>query len=214
MDHQKVLQTLQQMATNPEQAKAYLANPQEYVSKQNLLSDEERNMVFQLASPLNEIMEYQRSMILQKTEIEKVNNSYRRGITQANEQTIRGFSSTMLMYQVSFYLGVALLITAIVFAVVTKGSLYPILFGSIGIIDLLTFFIAKPPESLQQSRSQQAKLNAAFYSWFLDLYNWNSFYIQYSSKGTNVDLQTMKEVSSSQIANTERLMKIISEHIE
>jgi uncharacterized membrane protein len=214
MDHQKVLQTLQQMATNPNEAKAYLANQQEYLSKQNLLSNEEKNMIFQLASPLNEILEYQRSMILQKTEIEKVNNSYRRGITQANEQSIRGFSSTMLMYQVSFYLGVALLITAIVFAVVTKGSLYPILFGSIGTIDLLTFFIAKPPESLQQSRSQQAKLNAAFYSWFLDLYNWNSFYIQYSSKGTTVDLQTMKEVSSSQIANTERLMKIISEHIE
>lgn len=139
-----------------------------------------------------------------------MNDSYRDGIIQTNHQIIKGFSATMLMYQVSFYVGVVLIIAALLFAVFLKSSLFSILFGSIGAMDLLTFFIAKPPQSLQQSRSDQAKLNAAFYSWFLDLYNWNSFYLQFSAKGQPIDLATMKEVSELQIKNTGRLMEIMN----
>lgn len=158
-------------------------------------------------------LEQEGDMMKNQQEMADLNNSFRDAMAATNRQTTQGFRHTMFMYSVSFYLGVVLIIAALIFAVVTRSPLFSILFGSLGSLNLLTFFIAKPPQRLQESRSEQAKLNAVFYSWFLDLTNWNGYFLQYSSKGIEVDINKVTQVSAAQIDNTIRLMEVISNHI-
>lgn len=213
-DYSKKIACLQKLLHSEEDKNLYKNNPYQYLALNGITNTEDQQELISLLAPAEDFQKsIAKSAMDQITEINNVNSSYRQGLSKANYQTIKGFHATMTMYIVSFYLGVALLITAIVFAIFAKSSLFAIVFGSIGTLDLLTFFIAKPPLSLQQSRSEQAKLNAAFYSWFTDLYNWNSFYLQFSQKGQTIDFGIMKQVSDAQIANTEKLMQIISAHI-
>lgn len=213
-DYRAKLECLKKLLHDEHEQRLFKANPKTFFSKNAILNAEDQQLISELVSPAEKLKNsLAKDYVDQLEEIKNVNSSYRQGLSKANHQTIRGFNATMIMYQVSFYLGVALIIVAMVFAFVVKSSLFAIVFGSIGTLDLLTFFIAKPPLSLQESRSEQAKLNAAFYSWFLDLYNWNSFYLQYSQKGEIINLETMKAVSDAQIINTEKLMSLISRHI-
>ena len=215
MNHENILKCLAEIVSDPEKQKVYFSNPLKFLQESGL-SPEEQQACFQFASPVAKFHNFQYQMLedsrKQQIEIAEVNSSFRKSMINTNNNIISGFNSTMTMYKVSFYLGVALLIVAVVFAFVSKSSLFAILFGSIGTIDILTFFITKPPQSLQKSRAEQAKLNAVYYSWFLDLYNWNAYYLQFQTpQGELIKFETVKGVSEKQVENTEKLMKIISE---
>lgn len=92
------------------------------------------------------------------------------------EQIEYGYKVSMRMYWVAFLAGILLIITAIVFAIVKKENLLSIVFGSLGTMDLLVFFIMKPPLELQNSRIGFARLEAAFMNWFIDMTNLNGLY--------------------------------------
>jgi len=214
MDYTKKIACLRKLLTDNDEKEKYKSNPSVYLASNGVVTAADQGVIIDLLYPA-EILQKEliKKDLDNRAEVDAVNSSYRQGLSKANHQTVSGFHTTMVMYIVSFYLGVALLVTAIVFAIVAKSSLFTIIFGSIGTLDLLTFFITKPPLSLQASRSEQAKLNAAFYSWFLDLMNWNAFYLQYSQVGQTIDFDVMKNVSEAQIGNTQKLMEIISDNI-
>jgi hypothetical protein len=125
-------------------------------------------------------------------------------VTQIDE----AFQSTMLMYQVSFYLGVALVVVAIGFALVTKGSLLPMVLGGLGTADILTFFFTKPPERLQSSRASLAQLQIALLNWFNDVINQNAFLAQLNQQGV-LDMNTFEHLSDVQMEHTERIMRVL-----
>jgi len=215
MNYKNKITSLKKIMENKESAEHYSSNPAFFMQQNGIVRPEDQQEFIELVLPAQETQKlFMEINFKQYKETLKVNSSYREGLSKTNEQTIRGFKQTMIMYNVSFYIGIALIVAAVVAAFVIKSSLFTIVFGSIGTLDLLTFFIANPPLRLQESRAEQAKLNAAFYSWFLDLYNWNSFYVQYSQKGELINLEIMKQVSDSQIKNTRKLMEIISRHID
>jgi hypothetical protein len=95
------------------------------------------------------------------------------GLNQTLNQIDRAFRSTMFMYKVLFYLGVALVIVATVSAFTLQGSpsKLPAIFGSLGTLDMLIFFLKDPQEKIQSSRADLAQLQAALYSWFMDSTN-------------------------------------------
>jgi hypothetical protein len=208
MDYNKLLKLLNLVLNDVNQQHIYKADPDQFF-KQNNFSQEEIITWVRFLMPLKQEEAIQKN----QQEMVDLNNSFRDAMAATNRQTTEGFSHTMLMYSVSFYLGVVLIIAALIFAVVTRSPLFSILFGSLGSLNLLTFFIAKPPQRLQESRSEQAKLNAVFYSWFLDLTNWNGYYLQYSSRGIEIDIDKVTQVSATQTDNTIRLMEVISSHI-
>ena len=218
LNAEKILRLVSGILNNKAEAERYLLNPQQYLEGIKDLTPAEMNEAYRLLSPVLEFQKYQIDMLeskkISENRINEVNDSFRDGITEANKQTIRGFSYTMLMYQVAFYFGILMLLASLAFALITNRSLFPILFGSVGTLTILAFFITKPPQQLQESRSKQVQLNAAFYSWFIELYNWNSYYVQFGAKGEQVTLEDMTTVSNLQIDHTERLMKLISERLE
>lgn len=80
----------------------------------------------------------------------------------------RGYATAMLMYELIFGLGVALIIAALGFGLVQGGSTLTILLTSAGTVNLLTFLVRDPPRLLQENRAQLTKLMAAHFSWWTD----------------------------------------------
>lgn len=137
--------------------------------------------------------------------------SFKSGLRKTIEQIDSGFRSTMLMYKVAFYLGVVLIIVAGYAALIDELSLLSIIFSGVGILDILAFFITKPAQNLQTSRANLAQLQAAFFNWFIDIYNWNS-YLMHLNNTNQVEFSKMKEVSDVLLANTGQTMSLIQQY--
>jgi hypothetical protein len=129
--------------------------------------------------------------------------SFKGALRDTVKQIERGFRTTMVMYTVAFYLGVGLIVAATVMAFVKEQALLPIVFGTLGIADLIAYFITKPPQDLQFSRARLAQLQAAFFHWFMDYTNWNGLLME---RG---DEDSLKRVSAVLMANTEKTMQLI-----
>jgi hypothetical protein len=135
-------------------------------------------------------------------------DSFKSALRDTVKQIERGFRSTMVMYTVAFYLGVGLIVSAIAMAFVKEKALLPIVFGSLGIADVIAYFITKPPQDLQFSRARLAQLQAAFFNWFIDYTNWNGVLMTWSQDG-RADLQSVKTVSAILMEHTEKTMALI-----
>lgn len=211
MDYNRKMECLNNMLQHNEESASFITNPEQYFANFGISDKQDQRKLYAMLQPGREL---QKLLLENEKKLRNSNTnvllSYQESLAKTNSETVRGFSSTMLMYQISFYTGIALIVAAVVFAVVLKSTLFSIIFGSIGTLELLTFFIANPPVRLQESRSEHTKLNAAFYSWYVDLFNWNSFFLQYSGKGQEVPYDILKKVSDSQVENTRKLMEIIT----
>ncbi|MGB5023886.1 MAG: hypothetical protein WBO44_00990 [Saprospiraceae bacterium] len=120
------------------------------------------------------------------------------------------YQYVLLMYLFAFYLGVALIVTSIIFAAQDK-VFFSMAFGAIGLIDIVTHFIYKPPLDLQSSRANLAQLMVILTNWFSDVMNLNTFMGQ---QGDKLTLDQLKELSDKQNANTEKMLGLIEKYCE
>lgn len=139
------------------------------------------------------------TMISLKTSIQDV-------ITDAK----KAYKYVSWMYIVAFYLGVALIITAIVFAALDK-TILSIAFGTIGLADIVGHFIFKPPLELQSSRANLAQLMVILTNWFSDVSNLNSYL---SQPGKQFTLEDIERVSEKQNNNTRKMIELIEKYCE
>jgi hypothetical protein len=137
----------------------------------------------------------------------QMKNSLRNTVDQIDD----AFRSTMIMYQVSFYLGVALVIASVVAAALTKQTLLPVVFGAMGVADVMTFFLAKPQEKLQSSRASLAQLQAALFTWFSDAVNQNGYLMSLSQQG-KLDEATMARLSKTLMLHTEQTLAMLQKY--
>jgi len=138
-------------------------------------------------------------------------DSFKSGLRATVAQIERGFGYTMTMYIVAFYLGVVLVLAAILMAFFEQKSLLSIVFGGLGTADVIAYFITKPPQDLQFSRGRLAQLQAAFFNWFIDYTNWNGVLVTWSQEG-KADLLVMKDVSTTLMDHTEKTMALIDKY--
>lgn len=145
----------------------------------------------------------------------QVAEKFKEGLKSTIDQIDKGFRITQAMYIVTFYLGVVLILTSIVFAFTGGGSLIPIVFAGLGMVDFIFFFVKKPPQELQKSRADLAQLQAAYYNWFVDWYNWNSFLvkIEYIPDADQL-FKHVKAVSDEVFEKTEKTLKFIRDYCE
>lgn len=120
------------------------------------------------------------------------------------------YQYVLLMYLFAFYLGVALIVTSIIFAAQDK-VFFSMAFGAIGLIDIVTHFIYKPPLDLQSSRANLAQLMVILTNWFSDVMNLNTFM---GEQGKKLTLDQLKELSDKQNANTEKMLGLIERYCE
>ncbi len=140
-----------------------------------------------------------------------VANAMKKAIQITVKQIDDAYSSTMLMYTVTFYLGITLVILAAIVAVISKDTLLPTIFGTLGIADLVAFLITKPPERLQNSRASLAQLQGAFFNWFTDVYNWNT-YLSLLQQQNKLELTQMQQISDILMTNTDKTMSMLQKY--
>lgn len=131
------------------------------------------------------------------------------GLQATLEQIDRAYRSTMLMYQTTFYLGVILVLASVVAAFVGREGLLSAIFGSLGIMDLLAFFLFKPQERLQASRASLAQVQAALFNWFMDSVNLNTLM---GVMGQSNDYSGAQKVSESLLAHTEKTLEMLQKY--
>jgi hypothetical protein len=127
------------------------------------------------------------------------------------DQIDSAYRSTMLMYQISFYLGILLILVALGLALTTKESLLPMVFGTLGTLDILTFFLVKPQEQLQNSRASLAQLQAGLYNWFMDSFNQHTFLGLLQQQG-KLDAASMQQVSQALMSNTNQTLEMLQKY--
>jgi hypothetical protein len=115
----------------------------------------------------------------------------------------------MLMYQISFYLGVLLIVVAVGVALLGREPLLPAVFGALGTADILAFFLLKPQERLQASRASLAQVQAALYNWFMDSVNLNTLMSKFDQKG---DLSSAAAVSESLMQHTDKTLEMLQKY--
>ncbi len=139
----------------------------------------------------------------------EVAKEMKEGLKRTLEQIDRAYRSTMLMYQVSFYLGVLLILVAVGTALLGREPLLSAVFGTLGTADLLVFFLVKPQERLQASRSNLAQVQAALYNWFMDSVNLNTLMGKYDQQG---DLEGAASVAETLMQHTDKTLEMLQKY--
>ena len=121
-----------------------------------------------------------------------------------------GFKKVMVMYMITFYVGIGLILVACVGSLLAAGREFTLLSGSIGVIDVVAFLIFKPAESLQQSRGTLAQLISAFLTWYSDSKNSMQIYKKEMRRESD-SINLYEKVSKRNVLNTISLMQAIQQ---
>jgi len=124
------------------------------------------------------------------------------------DEVDKGFRKVMFMYTLAFYVGLGLIVFSCLGTLYFEDNLFLLVFGGVGVADVVAFFIFKPAEDLQRSRGNLAQLVSAFLTWYNDAHNWNQFLAKELGNQT-CDLGVVKEVSKRSMVNTITIMSAI-----
>lgn len=127
-------------------------------------------------------------------------------IRDAREQVNPAYSSTLIMHNVTFYLGIVLILSAVYSAYLGSEFLSAI-FGSVGIATIFSIFLKDPVKGLHQSIGNFIQLEIIFNSYARQLGYWKVY--------ENID---DKEINSKLVNEielcTKRTVYLIQEYCE
>lgn len=152
-----------------------------------------------------------RMMNAQLSQTMAVATDMKDGLRRTVEQIDQAFRSSMLMYQITFYLGLALILIAVAYATLKGDVAVSSILGGLGMADLIAFLIAKPPERLQSSRANLVQLQAALFNWFNDSYNQNTYLGMLAQQG-KLDHDAMERLSEKMMAHTDSTMAMLQKY--
>jgi hypothetical protein len=134
------------------------------------------------------------------------------GLLEVVKQIDRGYRITMGMYTAAFVVGIAMLITSTVSALLQNVHSAALL-GGLGAADIVAFLVFKPAQELQSSRGSLAQLQAAFFSWINDVHNWNDYLdlLQNEAGSAPPSFEKFKEISEIQARSTGQMVHLIAE---
>jgi hypothetical protein len=146
-----------------------------------------------------------------------MSNGFRQGLLQVIKQVEAGYSRVMLMYTIAFYLGIALIIVSAVASLVMKEHVAALVFGGLGMADVVTAFIFRPAQELQNSRGNLTQLQAAFFNWANDVRNWSAYLERLDNSvrpGERPPYDEFEKVSLRVQANTAEMMRLVDLYCE
>jgi hypothetical protein len=96
----------------------------------------------------------------------------RKRILKVIDEIDKGFERSMLMYTITFYVGIGVIIYSIVSTITFGQNTFNLVFGAVGVLDVISFLVFKPTEDLQKSRGNLAQLISAFLAWYSSMTAW------------------------------------------
>ena len=211
---------VQKVVTDKAFMQALIADPDGTITKEGITDPAEAMQLKQALIPLltgmragTQAGEMNALLLDQLKSTLETANRMKSGLRDTVDQIESGFRYSMVMYMVAFYLGVLLILGSAVLVVVRGDSLLPAVFGTLGIADVITYFVTRPPQNLQASRADLTQLQLLFFNWFNDFFNWNS-YLSDLAKAGKVDYNLMHKVSTTMLENTDKTMSLIEQYCE
>ena len=123
-----------------------------------------------------------------------------------------GYSRVMMMYTIAFYAGIVLIGLSVFASLWLNNNAAALIFGGLGMADIISTFIFRPAQELQNSRSNLTQLQAAFFSWMNDVRNWNTYLDKLDAStrpGKRPPFEEFERVSLRILSNTGEMMKLI-----
>ncbi|WP_027125111.1 hypothetical protein [Gelidibacter mesophilus] len=191
----------------------------EYFKKYNLTDDNLikikaiNDNIAQNAYRNNEIQMRQQQKLLESGDqtFELIKNM-KLGLNDTLESNRRAQSISTWMYIFSFCLGLGLIITSVVFAVMDRPIL-AIAFEIFGMVDIVAHFIADPPARLQESRSNYVQLTGLTLAWFKETLS-NDAYMATSLLGSKEMLDNYNSLSENYVTNTGKFFQMMDDLAE
>jgi|GEM_PF-2493737 len=126
-------------------------------------------------------------------------------------KSIQGLSKWM--FGLTFALGFVLIGFSIYFAMKGQETM-AMVFGSIGLIDIIAHLIADPPMKAQDSRSNYAQLTVGILAWFSDIMNNNAVLAQAQNLPYEQFAEEYRKLSSQQMENTNKILRLLDDVAE
>ena len=142
----------------------------------------------------------------------EVATKFREGLIRDLESVHKAYDKVMVMYTIAFYLGVFLIGFSLYSAVFLKNDILTILTGVLGTADIVTSFIYRPAQELQNSRGNLVQLKCAFFNWLNDLNCWNVYLNRAGRNKDNVSYDEVKNVSKTMLENLSVIMELIEKY--
>ena len=127
--------------------------------------------------------------------------------------TLTAYNRVLLIYTVAFVVGVMLIITAVVFGAMGKTVL-AITFGTIGLIDIVTYFLKIPANKIQERRSNLSQLQVVLLVWLKDVINNDVLMAQKNQVQGGISIEDYQKLTDININNTVILLKLIEDVAE
>jgi hypothetical protein len=141
-----------------------------------------------------------------------------KGLVDVVKQIDEGYKRVMTMYTVAFYLGIFMVLVSVFASLALRSDASVLILGGMGMADIIASLVFQPAQSLQNSRSDLAQLQAAFFNWINDVNNWDA-YLRLLDEEANSNkhppaFDKMREVSDILVHNTERMMYLVERYCE
>jgi cell shape-determining protein MreC len=144
-----------------------------------------------------------------------MSGEFRKGLVDVVRQIEQGYSRVMLMYSVAFYVGIALICLSVLSSLWFKENLAVLIFGGLGMADVVTTFIFRPAQELQNSRGNLTQLQAAFFNWANDVRNWTAYLERLDLRaGNQPPYEEFERVSQKMLTNTAEMMRLVDLYCE
>jgi len=150
-------------------------------------------------------------------QIREMSNEFRKGLVDVIRQIELGYSRVMLMYTIAFYVGIALIGLSVFASLWLKEDGAALIFGGLGMADVVTTFIFRPAQELQNSRGNLTQLQAAFFNWANDVRNWTAYLQRLDDAvrpGEKPPYEEFERVSKRVLANTAEMMRLVDLYCE
>jgi hypothetical protein len=118
------------------------------------------------------------------------------------EAFMRPYQTTVWMYRILFGVGIGSFLFAAIMSAATKESAFGLIFGGLGIIAFLSYFISRPLQALEQ--------NLQFITWLGVVYN--TYWTRLASMRNQATVQ--KDLLDATRDATSEIQKIIAKHVE
>lgn len=159
------------------------------------------------------------STVAERRAESKLGLELQQGLVGIIKQIAQGYWYVTWMSNITFILGVALILMSAISALALQEDTASYFMGGLGLAGVIGSLVFRPAQDLQSNRANLAQLQAVFINWINDIHNWNRYWelVMNQNRGAKQPPPPLEEVSkiSDTLVNSARqMMELIEQYCE
>ena len=149
----------------------------------------------------------------------KLGLELQQGLVGVIKQIAQSYWYVMWMSNVTFILGVVLILMSAISSLALQQDTASYLMGGLGLAGIVGSLVFRPSQDLQNSRANLAQLQTVFINWINGIHNWNCYWelVMSQNRGSNQPpppLEEVRRISDTLTNNARQMMELIEEYCE